>query len=221
MSDAVDLRPELGPVRDQGPRGTCLAFAVTAGHEQARRRRRGNLPDDLGEEILYWACKQVDGDQQPGTSPKSATRAIADTGQSAAELWPYDGGRDETATDYVPPAAAIESVALRRATLTGTAADLDTLRELMRRAHIVVLGLEVWPAFYDAHDGDLGVPARADLLGELHAVALAGFDDDAQKLLLRNSWGDTWGDAGYGRLPYAALRTVGRGAWILEDDVDN
>lgn len=220
MSDAADLRPELGPVRDQGPRGTCLAFAVTAAHEQARGRRRGYRPDNLGEEVLYWACKQVDDDQALGTSPQSAARALTATGQSAAELWPYDGGRDDTAANYVPPAVALEIAAMRRATLQGTAADLDSLRDLMRDAHAVVLGIELWPAFYDAHGGDLGVPVPADLLGDRHAVALVGFDDHAQQLLLRNSWGDTWGDAGHGRLPYAALPVVGQGAWTLEDDVD-
>ncbi len=84
MSEVADFRPQLGPVRDQGPRGTCLSFAVTAAHEHARRRRRGALLDDLGEEILYWLCKQVDGDSVAGTYPGSAAKALTDTGQSAA-----------------------------------------------------------------------------------------------------------------------------------------
>ncbi len=220
MSEVVDFSPDLGSVRDQGPRGTCLSFAVTAAHEQARRSRRGTLPGDLGEEILYWACKQIDGDQDFGTYPRSATEALTDTGQSAAALWPYDVGRDDTAADYVPPIAALEAAEMRRATLRNTATDLDHLRDLVREADVVVLGLELWPEFYDAHGGDLGVPAATDLLGEGHAVAVVGFDDCAQQLLLRNSWGGSWGDKGHGRLPYAALAVVCRGAWTLEDDLD-
>lgn len=221
MSEAADLRAGLGAVRDQGPRGTCLAFAVTAAHEQARRRQRGDAPDELGEEILYWACKQVDGNRVSGTCPESAAQALTTTGQSAAALWPYDGARDDTAAIYAPPAAALELAARRRATLHGTGLDLENLRALIAAGNAVVLGLEVWEEFYDAHGGALGVPVAANLLGDRHAVALVGFDDDAQVLLLRNSWGTTWGDVGHGWLPYAALAVVGRGAWVLEDDVDD
>lgn len=221
VGETADFRAELGPVRDQGSmRGTCLAFAATAAHEQARRHRRGVLPDDLGEEILYWACKQVDGDQVSGTYPQSAADALANTGQSAAILWPYDGARDDSAAGYTPPPAALDPAVMRRATLHGTSTDLDNLRDLLRDQHAVVLGIELWPQFFASHGGDLDIPVPLDLLGDAHAVAIVGFDDDRQELLLRNSWGDSWGDVGHGRLPYAALALVCRGAWILEDDID-
>jgi hypothetical protein len=220
VSDAADLTAELGPVRDQGARGTCLSFAVTAAHEQARRLRRGTLPADLGEEILYWACKQVDGEQESGTYPQSAAQALTETGQSAGNLWPYDGTRDDTSPTYAPPSQALKAPEMRRASISRTEADLENLRGLLRTAHAVVLALELWPQFYANHRGALIVPSASDLLGEGHAVALVGFDDQTEELLLRNSWGDSWGEDGNGRLPYAALTLVCRGAWVLEDEVD-
>jgi hypothetical protein len=220
VSDHIDLRGQLGPVRDQGRRGTCLSFAATACHEQARRRRRGALPAELGEEILYWACKQIDGDTAAGSYPRSAAQALTDTGQSAGALWPYDGARDDTAAAYTPPSEALAAANMRRGTLRSVAREIDEIRELLRRAHALMMALELWRGFYAAHEGALELPAQADLLGVGHAVAVVGFDDDAQELLLRNSWGQTWGDGGYGRLPYAALRVVCRGVWRLEDDLD-
>ena len=56
----VDLRALMAPVRDQGQRGTCLAFAVTAAHEVGRSG--GSSPEDLSEEALYWGCKRTDGE---------------------------------------------------------------------------------------------------------------------------------------------------------------
>jgi hypothetical protein len=118
------------------------------------------------------------------------------------------------------PAAALEAGSMRRATLRRVTGDVDTLRDLVRTDHAVVLTLELWPAFFAAHGGALGVPAPSDLMGALHAVAIVGFDDATQALLLRNSWGKTWGDAGHGRLPYSALKVACRGAWVVDDDVD-
>jgi hypothetical protein len=220
VSEVIDLRPTLGIVRDQGPRGTCLAFAVTVAHEQARRRRRGALEAELGEELLHWACKEIDGDRSPGTHLRSAERVLIDTGQSAARLWPYDSTRSDSDGTYTPPSGALEDDEMRRGTLAATSVDLENLRDLLRAGHVVVVGLELWAQFYAPHAGRLDSPSPSDLLGDAHAVAVVGFDEDKYELLLRNSWGEGWGERGHGHLPYTALPVACRGAWILEDDID-
>ena len=35
-----------------------------------------------------------------------------------------------------------------------------------------------------------------------HAVCAVGYDDDKQIVIIRNSWGDHWGDNGYCYFPY-------------------
>jgi len=51
-----------------------------------------------------------------------------------------------------------------------------------------------------------------------HAIATVGYDDDggAAKdggLLIRNSWGNSWADRGYGWLPYQYVKQLGKEAW--------
>jgi C1A family cysteine protease len=66
-----------------------------------------------------------------------------------------------------------------------------------------------------ANEGSIPYPTRGDRVVGGHAVAAVGYDDkrkiknsdvDGQEtvgaLLIRNSWGTTWGNAGYGWLPY-------------------
>lgn len=220
MSEVADLRSTLGLVRDQGPRGTCLAFAATAAHEQARRRRRGTLEAALGDELLYWACKEVDGNRLPGTYPGSAAKALVDTGQSASALWPYDSTRSESYGTYTPPSGALQEEEMRRATLSATSADLDNLRDILRAGTAIVVGLELWMQFYAAHGGALQTPSVNDLLGAAHAVALVGFNEEKQEFCLRNSWGEGWGEQGHGWLPYAAVAVACRGAWVVVDDIN-
>jgi hypothetical protein len=38
-----------------------------------------------------------------------------------------------------------------------------------------------------------------------HAYAIVGYDDSNQKFVIKNSWGDYWGDQGYGYLPYSCI----------------
>jgi C1A family cysteine protease len=221
MSDSADLSALLGAARDQGNRETCLAFATGAAHELARFSKRGGAVEPLGEELLYWRCKQIDLDDQGGTTPSSVAAALKDPGQSAATYWPYDGGRDECDPAYQPPQIAIEPENMRLATFAPTSLDLANIRALVRVGHVIVLGLDLWPSFYRPEHGEVAVPSSAELLGEAHAVAVVGFDDEAAWLLVRNSWGLTWGNQGHIRLPEAAVEVAGLGAWIVEDDIQS
>jgi C1A family cysteine protease len=220
VTRARDLSAELGDVRDQGPRSTCLVFAATAVHEQARRQRRADQTKRLGEEVLYWLCKRIDGDHDSGTYPRSATAALRSPGQSPDALWPYDAARDDTAADYAAPAAAQDPAQMRRASMRGISRSLEAIRSRVSEGHAVLLAIDLWPQFFDAPDGALGTPAVPDLIGDGHAVVAVGYDDDRRQLLIRNSWGRSWGRAGHGHLPYDALAIVTRSAWTIDDDLD-
>jgi len=219
VSAAVDLSPLFGPVRDQGHRSTCLAFAATAAHELARQRRRGDPRPVLGEELLYWRCKEIDEDPEPGTSPGPAAEALRDPGQSAAELWPYEGERDETDGNWTPPPPALDEAAMRRASMSAINTDPVVLRGALEAGHAVILGLDLWEEFLAAPHGAVGVPTKKDLLGEGHAVTLVGFSPD-ESFLIRNSWGPTWGEDGLASIKEAAIGIAALGAWTIEDDLD-
>ena len=47
------------------------------------------------------------------------------------------------------------------------------------------------------------VPTRHYRLRVGHAVLAVGYDHARRVIIFRNSWGRTWGDRGYGYLPYA------------------
>ena len=48
-----------------------------------------------------------------------------------------------------------------------------------------------------------------------HAVMIVGWDDDKQAWLIRNSWGETWGDDGYGWISYNTNNVGKRAAWVV------
>jgi len=219
VSAAVDLSSLLGPVRDQGHRSTCLAFAATAAHELARQRRRGDPRPMLGEELLYWRCKEIDEDPEPGTTPGPATEALRNPGQSAAELWPYEGKRDETDGNWTPPLSALDQAAMLRASMLTIDTDPVALRGALKEGHAIILGLDLWEEFFAAPGGAVGVPTKIDLLGEGHAVTLLGFSPDGS-FVIRNSWGPTWGEDGLASIDEAAIKIAALGAWTIEDDLD-
>lgn len=216
---AVDLTPELRAVQDQGPRGTCLAFSVTAAHEHARVRA-GKSDEDLSVEFLFWAAKQVDGDDDDSTIFESAEQALVQTGQPRDALWPYDGQRRLTHAGYGPPRAALIKGELHRASLRQVGTTLDDLRHELADRQIVAIGFELWDAFYRPVGGEVATPAAHELIGDYHAVALVGYDDGKSRIFIRNSWGERWWTRGMVALGYDFVNNGGViAAWVVDGPI--
>lgn len=210
-----DLRGSLGPIRDQGQRGTCLAFAVTAAHEVARTS--GSPSDDLSEEALYWGCKRSDGNWSHGTTFRSAATAIGRWGQPLEVAWPYDATRQE-GQPYAPPTGPGGSSWFRSG-LRRIAVNLADVRGYLDGGTPVVLGLTLFDTFFRPdHAGRIAVPPVGASSRGRHAIVAVGHQ--AGELLIRNSWGTTWALGGYAWILDTYIGAHADDAWIVDATVD-
>jgi C1A family cysteine protease len=66
----------------------------------------------------------------------------------------------------------------------------------------VALGIAVYESLESEEVARTGeIPVPQEFLGG-HAILAVGYDDEKELVIIRNSWGKDWGDAGYGYLPY-------------------
>ena len=87
----IDLRCQGWPVRDQGHRATCVSFAVAAAHERIAAAAQSPGPDDLSEQFLHWAVKNVDTYRhEEGSTLHFGGQALRHKGVCQEALWPYD-----------------------------------------------------------------------------------------------------------------------------------
>ena len=206
----ADLRALLPPVRDQEQRGTCVAFAVTAAHEVAHAAGAG-MTEDLSEEALFWGCKLIDGNWNTGTRFASAAAALASTGQPPEAIWPYEPRR-RAGTPYKPPVTPDED--WHRSGIAQMPTDLAAVRTAISTGLPVVLGVTVFDTlFAPSGAGRIDPPPSGSPARGTHAVLAVGHDAGA--LLIRNSWGASWGLSGYGWLSdeYAKLHV--KEAWAI------
>jgi C1A family cysteine protease len=213
---SVNLSSRMLAVQDQGPlRGTCLAFAVTASHELARSPDIGPL-EDLSEEMAYWGAKEVEGNRRPGASFSSMNAALSRWGQPLEAFWPYDAFVDDTQPTYRPPSACLQPSNVRMATMQKIVVSIDSFRNQLGLGRPVVTGIPLWDAFRRPVNGQLSNPSRAELIGAHHAVVTVGYDDARGRILVRNSWGEGWGDHGHAWLPYAFISQHVVEAWVIQ-----
>jgi C1A family cysteine protease len=86
--------------------------------------------------------------------------------------------------------------------------DLAQFRGCLASGYPFVLGFTVYTAFESAQvaqTGVLNMPASSEKVLGGHAVMAVGYDDTAQRFIIRNSWGAGWGMKGYFTMPYAYL----------------
>lgn len=218
LPDKVDLRASLPVVLDQGERSTCLAFAVTAAHESMRNLQSGVI-EDLSEELLYWSCKQIDGDYGSGTSFRSASAALIGRGQPREDIWPYDRFRDDTDISYNPPEGALDATPYYNAPMTRVSPTIQNIQSWLARGIAVALGIFLSRGFFEPVRGVIPMPIPEEESMDGHAVLVVGYENSAVPgegfLILRNSWGSDWGDGGYGYLPYAYIDRYSGDTWII------
>jgi len=188
-----DLRGRFGPARDQGGRETCLAFAVSDAHAAAR----GNPWSPLSCEYLFYHAKQRDKTPADEGSTIPAIRAaLRHDGQPVETAWPYLNSLPADLTQWKPP-AKVGTLFYRNSKRSGDA--FDQVWEAVEADQPTLIALTVSPAFF-VPDGDGVVDSAEQENPDLRHAVLAVATGNRRKkkvVLVRNSWGDTWGLSGY------------------------
>jgi C1A family cysteine protease len=68
-----------------------------------------------------------------------------------------------------------------------------------------------------ADSGKVPMPKANEAVLGGHAVLAVGYDEDQQRFIVRNSWGDNWGIDGYFIMPYPYLLqgSLSRDFWTI------
>lgn len=225
IPEHTDLRQTYRfPVWDQGKLGSCTAQAIVAAlqfglcttRDEARRVR-----EFTGSRLqLYYNERWWEG-----TTASDAGAAIADgmqilnwIGIAPESEWPYDIARWADR----PPA---HTYALGfRHKVRGCHAVPQTRFAI--QSHLaadipVIFGCTVYESFESAEVASTGivrVPEQGERMLGGHAMLIMGHDALSGTYLVRNSWGQDWGQVGYCAMPMDYIESVDLAGslWALE-----
>ena len=194
IAASVDLRSVFGPARDQGPRPTCLAFAASDTHAALRD---GWVPLSC-EYAFYHAQRRTDRPPSAGALLSSMLDALREDGQPEESGWPYLAATPAEAASWAPP-AAVGPLFGRAGEKSGPSLD-QLIRELEQGRPVIIL-LMLSRTFYGPNTHAVVDPASGEgpEPERRHAVIAVGYGtvDGQRAILIRNSWGPRWGEAGH------------------------
>jgi C1A family cysteine protease len=225
LPSAVDLREWCSPIEDQGQLGSCTANAGAGVIEYYERKSFGRHIE-ASRLFLYKVTRnlmKMRGDT--GAYLRTTIGAMVIFGVPPEEYWPYtDAPKD---FDGEPPAFCY-SFAQNYKTLmyyrhdpasAGPDSIIGRLKAHLAAGHPAMFGFSVYSSIEQAGDtGEIPFPSPRDRMEGGHAVVAVGYDDKKEirnehadkpetgALLIRNSWGKEWGEAGYGWLPYEYVK---------------
>jgi C1A family cysteine protease len=218
LPERIDLTGDCPPVYDQGSLGSCTANAVAAVVEfDLKRQKLRDLPPSRLFE--YYNTRALEGtvDVDAGAMLRNAIKVVVRTGECQEKTWPYEIPKFAVRPDdrCYEEAARHRAVSYRR-----LSNDLGVMKGCLAEGFPFVFGVAVYDSFLtEAVETTGNVPLP--LSGERgpgpdggpagHAMVAVGYDDTTGRFRIRNSWGTSWGDRGYGTIPYAYLTDSGLG----------
>ncbi len=212
LPPAVDLRSGCPPIWDQGNLGSCTGQAVAGMlgfvHRKENHPDAQRTPSRL---MLYWLARQLEGTTSSDAGAeirdimKGAIRngTAFEDGGKATEEWPYIVGKFAER----PPVAAFQAAtSFKTLEYRRIGQDTRAMRACLAEGFPFVGGFSVYENFLSAEVEKSGVmPMPFGTVVGGHAVMYCGYDDSKRIFWTRNSWGTSWGQAGYFETPYEVL----------------
>ncbi|CAF1314177.1 unnamed protein product [Rotaria sp. Silwood1] len=202
----VDFRAAMTPVEDQSRIGSCVANTFAGAYEYLVKKANGN-EIDVSRLFIYYNARADDNQSgdltDSGCSMTKAIETLEKYGVCLESIWPYD----ISMVNQCPHQQAYQAADDFKITeALKVEIDLHQMKSCLAQGFPFAFGLKLFTSFDKAaKSGIVPMPNDDEQSRESHgshALLAVGFSDQSSSFIVRNSWGQYWGDQGYCYIPY-------------------
>lgn len=214
LPDRVDLRETslFADIYDQGALGSCTANAIASGFTYALNKQIGpsleaqGLPNFKPSRLfIYYNERVMIGTvaSDSGAMIRDGIKSLVKQGACAEKLWPYSDG--PTKFKRKPTVKCYSEAKNHQLLKYQRCLSPLAIQQALAVGYPVVSGFTVYESFEGeqvAKSGEVPLPGEdEDVLGG-HAILIVGYDKTKNYFIVRNSWGEDWGDKGHCYMPF-------------------
>jgi C1A family cysteine protease len=197
---SVDWRTEgvVSPIQDQGQAGTCYSFGTSCAVESAMAIKTGVLTK-LSEQQIVDCSTIKNGGPNMGVNGGQIAPTLEWIGKTGGlcteQAYPYGSGTTTVTGTCQKTCSKVSGSAVQSVVNVKPKSDADMMTALSKT--VVSIGIQADQSSFQLYKSGVFTGACGSSLD--HAVALTGYgtQNGLDYYILRNSWGQSWGQSGY------------------------
>ena len=203
LPKVFDPRLKLLDIRDQGAQGSCVAQA-TACLKEIQEKKNVGFEDYMSPQFVYNNRYNQPGE---GMYPRDSMSILYKKGIVPEEEYPY--GKRDTAEQI--PRSVLEKAANYKVKGYAYVSTIETMKAAIYRSGACCITFSV----FNARPNFWKPSSPTEPIQGGHATVAVGWNETG--FIIRNSWGESFGDRGYVVFPYEEWNLRGE-VWTLIDD---
>lgn len=201
LPPVVDWSSRMPPVGDQGQQGSCVGWAVGYAARSYYNHAQAPRPAPVSPAYVFDNIRANPRDCEAG-SVISRALDLLKRGAVTLDEYPY--------SDAVCLPARIQPNGGMGFKIEGWSTvdhtRVDDIKGQLAQGNPVIISLNVTTEVENLRGSQPVVsPYGSKVLGR-HAITIVGYDEQKQAFKLINSWGEVWGDKGYGWVSFSDTR---------------
>jgi C1A family cysteine protease len=211
----IDLRLQCSPVENQGNLGSCTANALVGNLEFLELKEQ--IPYlDLSRLFIYYNERAIEGTvkEDSGATLRDGIKSLVKIGYCAEKMWDYDIKKFA----QKPPFRCYIEARHHRIKEYFSLLTQSELLTCLADGYPFVFGISIYESFESnevAKNGIVPMPSMSERNLGGHAVCAVGYDLDKKIFIVRNSWGEKWGNKGYFTLPFDYIDKLASDFWTI------
>ena len=200
--------------KNQGSRGSCTSQAQ-AHHKERQEKKK------LSARFVMALSKQLEGDTDYGGYARNSFKVAYQNGICSEEVYP-EPGNEMTWEEYIDvakiPQAAFDDAAQHKSqSFWWVNTTVDDIRNCLITYKNSVNMSMPWYSEFNRPLPDGTLPSYSGTTVGGHEIDIKGFDDYEEKLICKNSWGESWGNKGDFKIPYSMFPALVWDLWCSLD----
>lgn len=207
-SKKKDLRNIFSSIRSQGQMGACSSFAISSIFESIINEANSDKKKvKLSPRFLYYNVCAKNDDGTPiddGSSLYDNIQSLGRFGICKEELCKYTDDFQEAPTEE-----ALEDAKTRLVTeAKNVNVTHHDITSALSEGYPVAISLRIYDSFGKGRKGFVFRPTERELNSTdfgYHAMVICGYSEEDKVYIVRNSWGNAFGDKGYCYIPFSYI----------------